>query len=284
MDVSAPKIICRILAIGGLCFAFVAGLSAQVSTQRTETSGQATQQVQVERAEVLLVSGNDVLVKMEDGTIKHVENVPESARVTVGGQELGVHDLKPGMKLQRTITTTTTPKVITTVQTVTGTVWQVTPPLSVTLTLENGENQQFKIPQGQKFNVDGQEVDAFGLKKGMKLSATKVVEEPETVVEQHKQLTGSMPPPPPPPADAPILVIYAPPQGSSRTESTAPTEEQKARTPETTSGTSKPSETSQPASAAPTTLPQTASPMPLLALLGIVCCILSFGMWQLRRS
>ncbi len=39
-------------------------------------------------------------------------------------------------------------------------------------------NQQFKIPKDQKFNVDGQETDAFGLKKGMKVSATKIVEVP----------------------------------------------------------------------------------------------------------
>jgi hypothetical protein len=43
----------------------------------------------------------------------------------------------------------------------------VTPPISVILTLENGENQAFKIPEGQKFTVNGQEVDAWGLKKGM---------------------------------------------------------------------------------------------------------------------
>ena len=38
---------------------------------------------------------------MEDGTIRHIANVPESARIMVDGKELGVHDLKPGMKLER---------------------------------------------------------------------------------------------------------------------------------------------------------------------------------------
>ena len=46
------------------------------------------------------------------------------------------------------------------------------------LTLEDGTNQQFKIPNGQKFMVNGQMTDAWGLKKGMTVSATKVVEEP----------------------------------------------------------------------------------------------------------
>lgn len=57
--------------------------------------------------------------------------------------------------------------------------------------------QSFNIPNGQKFNIDGQMVDAF---------ATKVTEVPETVVSQEKKLTGTMPPPPPP-ADLPILVV-----------------------------------------------------------------------------
>ena len=72
----------------------------------------------------MTVSGNDLVVKMADGTIRNFENVPESARVTVDGKQLGIHDLKPGMKLQRTITTTSTPMTITTVQTVKGKVWQ----------------------------------------------------------------------------------------------------------------------------------------------------------------
>ena len=123
------------------------------------------------------------------------------------GQELGIHSLKPGMKLERTTIVTTTPKTITTVKSVTGKVWHVSPPNSVILTLEDGTNQEFKIPKGQKFTVDGQETDAFGLKKGMIVSATKVVEEPINVLEQQRKVTGTMPPPPPaPPADVPILV------------------------------------------------------------------------------
>jgi hypothetical protein len=85
----------------------------------------------VERGEVVVVQGNDLVVKMEGGTIRHVANVPESARINVDGRELGIHDLKPGMKLQRTITTKTIPQTITTVKTVTGKVWHIFPPGSV---------------------------------------------------------------------------------------------------------------------------------------------------------
>src|SRR5215813_13307444 len=229
------------IAVGGICLLFSLGISAQVNTETKTTVGRPSHEVTVERGEVVFVQGNDLVVKMEDGSIRHFPNIPESARVNVDGKQLGIHDLKPGMKLERTLTVTTTPQVITTVQTVTGKVWHVSPPNSVVLTLEDGTNQQFKIPKGQKFNIDGQELEAFGPKKGMRVSATKIVEEPVTEVSVHKMLAGTMPPPPPPPPEQPILVAVAAP-------TPAPAEP----------------------AAAPAALPKTASMFPLLGLVGLL--------------
>jgi len=242
-----------LLAVGALCLAFTLSMSAQVQTSTSTQTGNGAATTTVERGEVVYVSGNDLVVKMEDGTIRHFANVPESTKITVGDQQLGIHDLKPGMQLQRTITTTTTPKTITTVKSVTGTVWNVNPPLSVILTMENGKNQQFKIPKDQKFNIDGQMVDAWGLKKGMKVSATKVVEAPETVIAQQRKLTGTLPPPPPPPADVPILVVE---------EVAAPA----------------------PTQVASATLPKTASPLPLIGFIGILSLASAFGLKALRTK
>ncbi len=194
-----------VVATTTACVAFTLSLTAQVQTQTTTATGKPTVVTKVEKGEVVTVSGNDLVVKMADGSIRHFQNVPESARVTVDGKQLGVHDLKPGMKLQRTITTTSTPMTITTVQTVKGKVWEIVPPLSIILTLEDGKNQRFKIPEGQKFNVDGQMLDAFAVRKGMILTATKIVEEPSVEVTQQKTVTGQAAPAPPP-ADVPILV------------------------------------------------------------------------------
>ena len=231
-----------------LSVGFTLNLNAQVQTTTSTTTGTAVKEVQVERGEVVTVAGNDLVVKMEDGTVRHLPNIPESARITVDGKQLGIHDLKPGMKLQRTITTTTTPKTITTVQTVTGKVWYVNPPNSVILTMENGENQSFKIPKGQQFNVDGQMVDAFGLRKGMNVKATKIVEVPETEVAKQRSVTGTMPAPPtPPPADAPILIA---------------TKEPVAEAPTTTAQAT-------PAPAKPAKLPKTGSEWPLVGILGL---------------
>jgi hypothetical protein len=181
------------LASGILGLAFAVQTRAQVQTTQTTTAGQSSYKVTVNRGEVYAVDGNDLIVIMEDGSYRHFPNVPDSARATVDGKLLGIHDLKPGMKLQRTITTTTTPMIVTTIQTVTGKVWHVNPPRSVILTLEDNTNQQFKIPKDQKFNVDGQMVDAFALRKGMKVSATKVVEVPTIVSSEQQSVTGTTP-------------------------------------------------------------------------------------------
>jgi LPXTG-motif cell wall-anchored protein len=229
-------------------------MSAQVQTTTNTTSDKAMVSTQVENGTVVTVAGNDLVVQMSDGTIRDFPNVPESARITVDGKQLGIHDLQPGMKLERTITTTTVPKTITTVQSVTGKVWHVSPPNSVILTLEDGTNQSFKIPKGQKFNVDGQMKDAWGLKKGMNISATKVVEVPVTEIEEQRRVTGSMPPPPPaPPANVPILVVIAVPVA-------APAE----------------------APMASAELPKTGSQLPLVGMLGLLLLASSLGLRAVR--
>jgi LPXTG-motif cell wall-anchored protein len=162
------------------------------------------------------------------------------------------------MKLERTITVTTTPKTVITVQTVSGKVFHVSPPNSVILTLDDGTNQSFKIPKGQKFTINGRETDAFGLKKGMKISATRIVEEPMTVIEHQREVTGKMPPPPlAPPADVPILIVVAIPAPTPAAETPA---------------------------GAPTELPKTGSELPLIGLLGLACLGASLGLKLVRRA
>jgi len=134
----------------------------------------------------------------------------------------------------------------------------VSPPNSVILTLEDGTNQTFKIPKGQMFTINGEATDAFHLKKGMVVSAQRVTETPETVVTQEVRRTGTMPPPPPAPQpDVPILVLVA-------TPASAPVEEAKAEP-------------------APSSLPKTASELPLIGLLGALFCGISLVITAIRK-
>jgi LPXTG-motif cell wall-anchored protein len=252
------------VAAGAVLLASPTAMNAQVdTTTKVATNGPAARQVKVETGTVVLVSGNDLWVKDSAGQIRHFPNVPESVRVTVNGQQLGIHDLKPGMTVSRTTITTTVPKVTTTVQTVTGKVWYVNPPSSVILTLADNTNQKFTIPKGQMFNVNGQMTDAFGLKKGMEISATKVVEVPETVVTEKKILAGKMPPPPPPAADQPILIAVLVPVPMP-----APA----------------PAPVVEAAPAPAPKLPKTGSSLPLFGLLGLLLVGASFSLRSVRQS
>lgn len=218
---------------------------------------------------MVYVSGNDVVVKMESGEIRHI-TVPDGATGTVDGKTVTIADLKPGMKLQRTITTTTVQKMVKTVRTGSGTVVQANPPNYVTVQFEDNEIQRFKVPKGTNFIIDGQKKTVFDLKKGMKINATRIVEEPVTEVSQAKSVTGSAPPPAPEmPANIETLLI------SDAKPLPAPT----------------PTKLEAPAAAAapapepaPKKLPTTGSFVPLIGLLGLLFSGASFGLRLLRRS
>jgi LPXTG-motif cell wall-anchored protein len=251
------------LVAGALCLAFAVATVAQVQTQTTTTSGPATKTLVIENGEVVAVEGNNLFVKMSDGTLRDFPNVPASARVDVDGKQLSVHELRPGMRLQRATVVSTTPQVVTTIQTVTGKVWHVTPPLRVILTLENNENQAFMIPDGQKFMVDGRETDAWGLKKGMNVTATKITETPFTSVSQHTQVTGTIP------AGGTVLIAKgAPTPAPGAAGSTAAG---------TTTASAETSTTSA-------KLPKTATDWPLSGVLGLLLIASSFVIAVLRRS
>ena len=169
-----------IFLVTALCLTFTLTLSAQVQTKTSTTSGKATVTTEVKSGEIVFVSGNSVVVKMADGSLRHFDNIPESARVTVDGQQLGVHDLKAGMKVQKTITTTTTPR--------NGYHGEECDRKGVVCESsqhghpDHGRRKESGVqdsewPEIQRRWTDGR---CLGSKKGMTVNATKVVETPRS--------------------------------------------------------------------------------------------------------
>jgi hypothetical protein len=229
------------------CGTMLAGLllpacafAQDTSVSTTSQSGDAKVTTNVEHGKVVYVSGNELLVKADDGQVKHFV-VPDSARVTVDGKQLSVHQLQPGMSLTRTITTTTVPKTVSTVRTIEGKVWYVNAPNTVILQFPDGTNKQYKIPSGQKFMVDGQMQTAFHLKKGMNVSATVVTDEPMTVASQSRSVTGTLPPPPQlppaPPANTQVVLLIEDTRPMPAAAAAAPVQTAKATLPKTASDT-----------------------------------------------
>jgi hypothetical protein len=236
---------------------------AQDTSTSTTSNGQSTIQTEMQTGTVTYVAGNDLFVKADDGTVHHFV-VSDDKTVNVDGKDLTVHDLKPGMRLTRTITTTTTPTTVTTVRNVKGKVWFVSPPSTLILQFPDYATKQYAVPSGTQFESDGKKYDISGLRKGMYISATVVTETPMTVANMTRSTTGTAPAaalvrPQTPPVVG-VLLIEVP---STQRVAAAPA----------------PSSSQE---VAQNSLPKTASTVPLIGLLGLLCLTASFGMYILR--
>jgi len=172
-------------------FACVAVTAAAQTSTTDKVPGKTTTTTTKQRGTVTYVEGNTLVVKMSTGELRTL-TVSDSRTALIDGKEVNIHDLKVGTTLTATITTTTTPIVDRTVTNLNGTVWFVAPP-TVILTLADGTNKIYKSLPGYKFNINGQKATVFQLKKGMVISAEKVVEQPTTEISSSTTVTGHAP-------------------------------------------------------------------------------------------
>lgn len=239
-------------AVAAFVFVGTMTAKAQDTTTTTVRHGAASFDTQVRSGQVVYVSGNHLVLKMDNGELEHFV-VPDGEKFTINGREGTANDLKPGATVTQTVTTTTVPRYVTTVRTIKGTVWHVTPPKTVILTLPDGRNQSYTVPDHAKFKINGQDKTVFDLRKGMNVEATVVTDDTETVVERNKTNVAQLPPPPETPAVVGVLLIVR-------------------------STTVRVALASAPA---PKALPKTATALPAIGLLGLLCV----GMgWALRAK
>ncbi len=173
------------------CILLAAGAAAQPSTQTSTTKGVGTVSTEQIKGEVVEVEGNGLLVRLASGDLKTF-NVPEARKFLIDGKELSVHDLKPGTSLTATVKTTTTPVTVRTRAVQNGKVWFVSAP-TVILTLPNGENKQYVVGDDVTFTLNGKPATVFQLKKGMVVSAQKIVEAPDVEITTATTVVGQAP-------------------------------------------------------------------------------------------
>lgn len=227
-----------VLAAVAVVFAAAGVTSAQTTTE-TKTF------------EVIAVQGNDLVVKLPEGTKELT--VPEDFRFTVDGQQLSVHDLKVGMKGTATVTTKTTLHPVTVTEVKNGTVKQVSGPTIIVQTAEG-----FKMftegdvdKRGVKIMRNGEPAQLSDFRTGDKLSATIITEMPPRVVTE-KEVTASL----------------AKAQGGAAASAPAKS--------------AAPSAAMEPADSGKH-LPKTASQLPLVGLLGLTSLLAGVGLTLRRR-
>ena len=91
-----------------------------------------------------------------------------------------------------TVITTTQPVTERTTTVTNGTVWYASGDY-VVLTLANGETRDYTVPPLVPFMVDGKPATVKDLKKGMRVSATKIVEQPKAEFSTTVIVTGKFP-------------------------------------------------------------------------------------------
>jgi LPXTG-motif cell wall-anchored protein len=163
-----------VLAAMAVCF------TAVTSTAQTTSSTQS------KAFEVIAVSGNDLVVKLPEGTREI--RVPDDFKVTVDGKQVAARELKPGMKGTAIITTrtTVTPVVVTEVRN--GEVIQAS---GATLLVKTDQGfKQFTEgdveKRGIKLVKDGVPAKFTDYRAGDRLSATIVTTHPPKVMTERE--------------------------------------------------------------------------------------------------
>ena len=185
----------RVLITGVALLALVAdagALRAQTKTTTESVKGAAHVTSTRMTGVVDWVQGNTLVARMQPNGHYHVFSVQPGREFVIDGQTRHIGDLKPGTVLTATVTTTTRPVTVRTTSALNGTVFWVQGNY-VVLTLENGENHEYHVPASFKFVVEGKPASVSELKQGMKVSATKIVEEPYTELATNTVVTGKAP-------------------------------------------------------------------------------------------
>jgi len=229
---------------------------------------QTTTSSETKNFEVLAVNGNDLDVRLPEGT-KEL-NVPDDFRFTVNGQQLSVHQLKVGMKGTATITTRTTLVPVTVTEIKNGTVVVKSSAGIIVRTAEGVKSfsQSDVDKRGVKIVRDGKFVEVAELREGDRLSATIITSLPPKVMTD-KEVNATL-------AAAPAATRSAA-SSSASTRSAAPAA--------TTARAEPPASSAQASTSAPAakTLPKTASSWPLVALASLLSLAMGLALTVRRR-
>ncbi|MGE5346266.1 MAG: hypothetical protein ACM3JH_09950 [Acidithiobacillales bacterium] len=216
-----------------------------------------TTKTELRTVTVLGVSGNTVQFTNEQGETKEYTVAP-TQKFMMDGKEIGLADIKPGMKLTAVVETTTTPVAVKTTTIKNGRVLAVA---GDTLVVQEANgNHKYTIPHDYKFLVNGQPMTLADLRPGMELTATIVSKETKNVTERELKTVyakGAAPAPAPKAAAAPA----PPPPAAEAAPAPAAAE----------------------AAPAKKKLPKTASPVPLAGLAGGLSLLAGLGL-RLRRA
>ena len=240
-------------------FFLVAGVALLVLLARTSWAQQTTASVtELKNFEIVAVDGHNVVIKDAQGAREIT--VPPDFKMTVDGKEVGVDQLKPGMKGTATITTTVTSTPVYLTQVRDAEVISATGN-SVTVRTANGY-RMFGPGDVKKRNAtimrDGKPIDFADIQAGDHLTAVIITEGQPIVLTEQQVKANLTSAPPPPPAPKPAAAPPPPPPPP-------------------------PPPTPEPTAEPTKSLPKTATDRPLIGVIGGVSLVLAMALALRRR-
>jgi len=254
LDRTSARVVLGLMMLAGLAHAQSQTAPATGSTTSTTGTTTTTTTTTVRKGVVVYVSGNTLITKESDGVTRQ-HTVPDGFTFQMNGKNVTLADLKPGDKITAVITETKTVEPVTVTRVIKGTVMSAT---MGSIVVKNAKGQLVTYTPKEadardvKILVDGKEVALGDLKVGDRLTATIITKYPPQVSTE-RQVTAKVTAPPPAPAAAPAAPA-APPAVAA-----APPPK-------------------------PARLPKTASPLPLVGLLGGLLLAAGAGLTLRRRA
>jgi hypothetical protein len=179
-----------VLAIGAAALSLAMSASAQPTQTKQSLPSKAPKVTTTQlKGEVAYLQGDYLIAKMIPSGVYRLFQLKPGKTATIDGKEMPLNKAPIGTVLTADVTVTETPVIDRTITTLKGKVW-VAGPTSVILTLENGENKQYDVPEGMRFDVDGKKLEAMELRPGMHLTASKIVESQHTEITTENVVTG----------------------------------------------------------------------------------------------
>ena len=220
--------------------------------------------------EVISVDGNKVVYRSK-GQVREA-TLPPDFHVTVDGKEIGLADVKPGMKGVATITTTTVTQPITVTEVRNADVLAVT---ANNLIVRDDKNvvRRYTVQDINDRNVtimkDGAPIDMNQLRQGDKLTATIITRKPPQVIKETQVNAAIQSPDTPPPAMAASAPAASAPAASAPADTSSSSAASSSSSTMTTKSSKK--------------LPKTGSDLPLVAGLGTLLLATGLCLTVIRR-
>ena len=245
----------------GLLAAAVGVATAQVSQKTTETKGAPMKTTHVRTVEGVVMSVNGNIVDFQTAAGGREVKVPDGFMFQMDGKDIGVADLKPGMKVKATITETTTVTPVTLTDVRQAEVLDTTGGALIVRGPKGIRKWSAKDIQERNIKIyrEGKEAQIGDFKKGDRITAVIVSQKPPETVSERSVKASATGAPEPAPAPAPAAAAAPAPAPAPAAEP-APA-----------------------AAPAKKKLPKTASSVPMVGLLGVLSLASGLALTIRRR-